>query len=60
MLLAVTVFLSRAFEDELREPGFRTTRMLLSNYEPGSLATTMRRRKRSTVSSRSGREDCRA
>ena len=34
ILLAVTVFLSRAFEQELREPGFRTTRMLLSNYEP--------------------------
>jgi len=34
ILLAVTVFLSRAFEGELREPGFRTTRMLLSNYEP--------------------------
>jgi predicted permease len=34
ILLAVTVFLSRAFERELREPGFRTTKMLLSNYEP--------------------------
>ena len=34
ILLVVTVFLSRAFENELREPGFRTTRMLLSNYEP--------------------------
>jgi putative ABC transport system permease protein len=34
ILLVVTVFLSRAFERELREPGFRTTRMLLSNYEP--------------------------
>ena len=34
ILLVVTVFLSRAVERELREPGFRTTRMLLSNYEP--------------------------
>ena len=34
ILLAVTVFLSRAFEQELRAPGFRTTNMVLSNYEP--------------------------
>jgi macrolide transport system ATP-binding/permease protein len=34
ILLAVTVFLGRAFERELRQPGFRTTQMLLSNYEP--------------------------
>ena len=34
ILLVVTVFLSRAFESELRDPGFRTTHMLLSNYEP--------------------------
>jgi predicted permease len=34
ILLAVTIFLGRAFERDLREPGFRTTKMLLSNYEP--------------------------
>jgi predicted permease len=34
ILLAVTVFLYRAFEDELREPGFRTERMLLAGFEP--------------------------
>ncbi len=34
ILLVVTVFLGRAFERELRDPGFRITRMLLSNYEP--------------------------
>ena len=34
ILLTVTVFLARSFEDELRRPGFRTTRILLSNYEP--------------------------
>jgi predicted permease len=34
ILLAVTVFLGRAFERELRQPGFRTTQMLLSSYEP--------------------------
>jgi len=35
MLITVTVFLSRAFETELSKPGFRTDRMLLSNFEPG-------------------------
>jgi predicted permease len=34
ILLAVTVLLQRAFQDELRTPGFRTTRMLLSSFEP--------------------------
>jgi macrolide transport system ATP-binding/permease protein len=34
ILLTVTVFLARGFEQELREPGFRTARLLLSNYEP--------------------------
>jgi predicted permease len=34
ILLAVTVLLGRAFEQELRDPGFRTTGMLLSSYEP--------------------------
>jgi predicted permease len=34
MLLTVTVFLSRAFQAELREPGFRTDRMLLVGFEP--------------------------
>ena len=34
MLLTVTVFLWRAFQTELREPGFRTTGVLLSNFEP--------------------------
>jgi len=35
MLLTVTVFLSRTFEVELGQPGFRTGRMLLSGFEPG-------------------------
>jgi macrolide transport system ATP-binding/permease protein len=34
ILLTVSVFLGRAFQEELRQPGFRTTRLLLSNYEP--------------------------
>jgi predicted permease len=34
MLLTVTVFLWRAFQAELRDPGFRTTGILLSNFEP--------------------------
>jgi predicted permease len=34
ILIAVTIFLARAFQQELQQPGFRTTRMLLSNYEP--------------------------
>ncbi len=35
ILLTVTVFLSRAFQAELSQPGFRTARILLSNFEPG-------------------------
>jgi len=34
MLITVTVFLSRAFQAELSEPGFRTERILLSSFEP--------------------------
>jgi predicted permease len=34
MLLTVTVFLSRAFRAELSQPGFRTERILLTNFEP--------------------------
>jgi predicted permease len=34
VLLTVSVFLSRAFEAQLRQPGFRTERLLLSAYEP--------------------------
>ena len=34
MLLTVTVFLSRAFQAELSQPGFRTERILLTNFEP--------------------------
>jgi predicted permease len=34
MLLTVTVFLHRAFQAELSEPGFRTERILLANFEP--------------------------
>lgn len=34
ILLVITVFLARTFEQELRQPGFRTTRMLLSSFEP--------------------------
>jgi predicted permease len=34
ILLAVTVVLGRSFQQELKQPGFRTTRMLLSSYEP--------------------------
>jgi predicted permease len=34
ILLTVTVVLARAFEQELKQPGFRTNRMLLSSYEP--------------------------
>jgi predicted permease len=34
VLLTVTVYLGRAFRAELSEPGFRTERMLLSNFDP--------------------------
>ena len=34
ILLTVTIFLGRTFQRELRDPGFRTERLLLSNYEP--------------------------
>ncbi len=34
MLLTVTVFLSRAFQAELSQPGFRTDHILLSTFEP--------------------------
>jgi predicted permease len=34
MLLTVTVFLHRAFQAQLRQPGFRTERILLANFEP--------------------------
>ena len=34
MLLTVTVFLSRTFEAELQDPGFRRERILLSTFEP--------------------------
>ena len=34
MLLTVTVYLGRAFQAELNQPGFRTERMLLSNFDP--------------------------
>jgi len=34
MLLTVAVFLSRAFQAELGQPGFRTARIILSSFEP--------------------------
>ncbi|HVQ15159.1 MAG TPA: FtsX-like permease family protein, partial [Vicinamibacterales bacterium] len=34
MLLTVTVYLGRAFQAELSQPGFRTERMLLSSFDP--------------------------
>ena len=34
MLLTVTVFLGRAFQTELGQPGFRTDHILLSSFEP--------------------------
>ncbi len=34
MLLTVTVYLGRAFQAELGQPGFRTERMLLSSFDP--------------------------
>jgi putative ABC transport system permease protein len=38
MLLTVTVFLGRAFQTELSQPGFRTDHILLSSFQP-SLAS---------------------
>ena len=34
ILLTISVFLGRTFQQELRQPGFRTDRLLLSSYEP--------------------------
>jgi predicted permease len=34
MLLTITVYLGRAFQAELGQPGFRTQRMLLSSFDP--------------------------
>jgi predicted permease len=34
VLLTVSVFFARAFDAQLRQPGFRTTQILLSSYEP--------------------------
>jgi predicted permease len=34
MLLTVTVYLGRAFQAELGQPGFRTERILLSSFDP--------------------------
>jgi macrolide transport system ATP-binding/permease protein len=34
MLLTVTVYLGRAFQAELSQPGFRTERILLSSFDP--------------------------
>ena len=56
MLLTVTVYLGRAFQAELSEPGFRTERMLLSSFDPRLAGyDTPRRPKRSIASSPNAR-----